>query len=91
MAFLQFSAEKSFPLSDVDKIKGIDKLEVADSESDFGLHGKALVLEIFAFYLNKSDIHFAISSNSGANKSFNRKYMLILFEEIAKFMSLLFE
>ena len=25
-------------------------IEVADSESDFGLHGKALVSEIFAFY-----------------------------------------
>ena len=57
-AFLQFPAEKSFPLSDLDKIKVIDKLAVADSESDFGLHGKALVSEIFAFYLNKSDIHF---------------------------------
>ena len=39
-AFLQFSAEKSFPLSDRPKMKVIDKLEVADSESDFGLHGK---------------------------------------------------
>ena len=58
LAFLQFPAEKSFPLSDLDKIKVIDKLEVADSESDFDLHGKALVSEIFAFYLNKSDIHF---------------------------------
>ena len=70
MAFLQFSAEKSFPLSDRPKIKVIDKFEVADSESDFGLHDKALVSEIFAFYLNKSDIHFAISSNS-TKKSFN--------------------
>ena len=25
------------------------EIEVADSESDFGLHGKALVSEIFAF------------------------------------------
>ena len=25
-------------------------IEVADSESDLGLHGKALVSEIFAFY-----------------------------------------
>ena len=41
-------------------------IEVANSESDFGLHDKALVLEIFAFYLNKSDKHFAISSNSSA-------------------------
>ena len=49
LAFLQFSAEKSFPLSDVDKIKVIDKLEVADFESDFGLHEKALVSEILAF------------------------------------------
>ena len=71
LAFLQFSAEKSFPLSDRPTIKIIDKLEVADSESDFGLHDKALVSEIFAFYLNKSDIHFAISSNSRATKSFN--------------------
>ena len=55
---MQFPAEKYFPLSDVDKIKVIDKLEVADSESDFGLHGNALVSEIFAFYSNKSDIHF---------------------------------
>ena len=69
-AFLQFPAEKSFPLSDLDKIKVIDKLEVADSESDFGLHGKALVSEICAFYLNKSDIHFCYSSNSGATKVF---------------------
>ena len=46
-------------------------IEVADSESDFGLHDKTLVSEIFAFYLNKSDIHFAISSNSSAKKSFN--------------------
>ena len=60
------SGEKYFPLSDVDKIKVIDKLEVADSESDFGLHEKALVSEIFAFYLNKSDIHFTISSNNSA-------------------------
>ena len=35
-AKMQFPAEKYFPLSDVDKIKVIDKLEVADSESDFG-------------------------------------------------------
>ena len=88
---MQFPGENPLPFSDGDKIKVINKIKVADSESDFGLHGKALVSEIFAFYVNKSDIHFAISSNSGANKSFNRRYMLILFEEIAKFMSLLFE
>ena len=63
---MQFPAEKYFPLSDVDKIKVIDKLEVADSESDFGQHEKALVSQIFEFYLNKSDIHFIISSNSSA-------------------------
>ena len=65
-AFLHFSAKKSLPLSDVDKIKVIDIDEVADSESVFGLYDKALVSEIFAFYLNKSDIHFAISSNNSA-------------------------
>ena len=73
LAFLQFPAEKSFRLSDLDKIKVIDKLEVTDSESDLGLHGKALVSEIFAFYLNK--IHFcyifATSSIVVQQKSFN--------------------
>ena len=92
MGKLQFPGEKSLLLSDVDKIKVVDKLEVADSESDFGLHEKALVSEIFAFYLNKSDIHFAISSNSSAKKCLiEDRYMLILFEEIPKCMSLLFE
>ena len=67
---MQFPDENPLPLSDGEKIKVINKIKVADSESDIGLHGKALVSEIFAFYLNKSDIHFAISSNSGANKSF---------------------
>ena len=71
---MQFPGENPLPLSNGDKIKVINKMKVADSESDFGLHGKALVSEIFAFHLNKSDIHFAISSNSGVNKSFNRKY-----------------
>ena len=61
---VQFFAEKYFPLSDVYKIKVIDKLEIADSESYFGLHENALVSELFAFYLNKSDIHFSIFSNS---------------------------
>ena len=70
-AKVQFPAEKYFPLSDVDKIKVIDKIEVADSESVFSLHDKALVSEIYAFYLNKSDMHFIISSNNSANKSFN--------------------
>ena len=28
----------------------MDKIEVADSESDLGLHGKALVSEILLFY-----------------------------------------
>ena len=49
LAFLQFPAEKSFPLSDLDKIKVIDKIEVADSESVFSLHENALVSEICAF------------------------------------------
>ena len=51
MVFLQFPGEKSLPLSDVDKIQVIDSLEVADSKSDFGLHEKALVSEIFAFFI----------------------------------------
>ena len=46
MAKVQFPGEKYFPLSDVDKIKVIDKIEVADSESDFSLHENALVSEI---------------------------------------------
>ena len=46
---MQFPGEKYFPLSDVDKIKVIDKIEVADSESDSSLHEKALVSEIFDF------------------------------------------
>ena len=40
---------KVFPLSDLDKIKVIDKLEVADSESDFGLHKNTLVSEVLLF------------------------------------------
>ena len=67
---VQFPAEQYFPLSDVYKIKVIDKLEIADSESYFGLHENALVSEIFAFYLNKSDIYFAIFLNSSL-KTFN--------------------
>ena len=67
---MQFPGGKYFPLSDRTKIKGIDKVQVADSESDFSLHENALVLEIYAFYLNKSDIHFIISSNSSATKVF---------------------
>ena len=67
---MQFPGGKYFPLSDRTKMKVIDKLEVADSESVFSLHKNALVSEIFAFYLNKSDIHFIISSNSSAKKSF---------------------
>ena len=66
--FLQFPGEKYFPLSDRTKIKVIDKIEVADSESVFSLHENALVSEICAFYLNKSDIQFIISSNSSATK-----------------------
>ena len=41
---LQFSADKSLPIS------VIDKIEVTDSKSDLGLHVQALVPEIFAFY-----------------------------------------
>ena len=67
-AKVQFPDEKYIPLSDVDKIKVIDKIEVADSESVFSLHEKALVSEICAFYLNKSDMRFIISSNSSAKK-----------------------
>ena len=47
---MQFPGEKYFPLSDVDKIKVIDKIEVADSESDLVFFSTALVSEIFAFY-----------------------------------------
>ena len=71
MAKVQFLGKKYFPLSDVDKIKVIDKIEVADSESVVSLHEHALVSEICALYLNKSDRHFIISSNSSAIKSFN--------------------
>ena len=49
------SGRNPLTISVIDKIKVINKIEVADSESDFGLHGNALVSEIFAFYLNKSD------------------------------------
>ena len=41
-AKVQFPAEKYFPLSDRTKIKVIDKIEVADSESVFSLHENAL-------------------------------------------------
>ena len=40
---MQFLAENPLPISAIDKIKVINKIEVADSESDFGLHKKALV------------------------------------------------
>ena len=66
MAKVQFPSVKYFPLSDPTKIKVIDKIEVADSESVFSLHENALVSEICAFYLNKSDIHFITSSNNSA-------------------------
>ena len=51
-------------MSDVDKIKVIDKIEITDSESVFSVHENGSLLEICWFYLNKSDIHFNISSNS---------------------------
>ena len=41
---VQFSVNTSLPIS------VIDKIEVADSESDHGLLVNALVSEIFAFY-----------------------------------------
>ena len=66
---MQFPYVKYFPLSDRAKIKVINKIEIADSESVFSLHENALVSKISAFYLNKSDIHFIISSNSSATKS----------------------
>ena len=47
---VQFSVEKSLPISVIDKIWDIDKIEVADSKSDHGLHVNTLVLKIFAFY-----------------------------------------
>ena len=40
---VQFSVEKSLPISVIEKIKDIDKIEVADSESDHGLLVNALV------------------------------------------------
>ena len=80
---VQFLGGKYFPLSDRTKIKVIDKLEVADSEFVYSLHEKALVSEICAFHLTKSDKQFIISSNSSAKKLFIWRYMLILFEEIA--------
>ena len=67
---MQFPGGKYFPLSDRTKIKVIDKLEVADSESVFSLNENPLVSEICAFYLNKSAIHFIISSNSSGQKVF---------------------
>ena len=88
---MQFPGEKYSPLSDVNKIKVIDKIEVADSESFVSLHENALDSEICAFYLNKSDTFYFISSNSSAKKWFNGRCMLILFEEIVKCMLLLFE
>ena len=45
MAKVQFPGVKYFPLSDRTKIKVIDKIEVADSESVFSLHENALVSE----------------------------------------------
>ena len=66
---MQFFAENPLTISVIDKIKVINKFEVADSKSDFGEHGKALVSEIFALYLNKNDIHFAISSNISAKNN----------------------
>ena len=68
---MQFLAENPLTISVIDKIKVINKIEVADSESDFALHENTLVSEIFSFYLNKSDIHFAISSNSSTKEPFN--------------------
>ena len=41
---VQFSVKTSLPIS------VIDKIEVADSESDYGLPVNVLVSEIFAFY-----------------------------------------
>ena len=76
---------------DIDKIKVIDKLEVTDFESNFGLYEKALVSDIFAFYFNKYNLHFAIFMTSISKKYFIWRYMFILFEEIAKCMSFLFE
>ena len=88
---MQFPGEKYFPLSDVDKSKVIDIIEVADSESGFSLHENALVSEICAFYLNKNDIHFIILRIVEQKSRLIEVYSLILFKEIAKCMSLLFE
>ena len=47
---VQFSVVKSLPISVIERLKDIDKIEVADSESDHGLLVNTLVPEIFAFY-----------------------------------------
>ena len=66
-----FSVNIYFSLSDVDKIKVINKLEFTHFESNFALHENALVSEVFAFYFKKSNIHFAIFINNILKKFFN--------------------
>ena len=59
MGIVQFPGEKYFPLSDVDKIKVIDKIEVADSESVFSLH-------------ENTKMHFPPSDMGGMDQSLIR-------------------
>ena len=47
---VQFSVDKSLPISVIDKISDINKIEVANCKSDYGLLVNALVSEIFAYY-----------------------------------------
>ena len=65
-------------------------IEVADSESDFGLHDKTLVSEILLF-IRIRVTYFAISSNKINIYLRLNDLFAPLFEEIAKCMSLLFK
>ena len=63
-------------------------IEIADSESKFDMHGKALVSEILLFirikvtYISSNKINMYLQLND---------FFALLFEEIAKCMSLLFK
>ena len=65
-------------------------IEVADSESDFGLHNKTLVSEILLF-IRIRVTHFAIYSNKINIYLQLKDFFALLFEEIAKCLSLLFK
>ena len=63
-------------------------IEVADSESNFDLHKKALVSEILLFIRIKVT-HFAISSNKINIYLQLNDFFALLFEEIAKCVTLI--